>query len=208
MRTADPEEVSDPDIRDMGTAIVGEEKPEQERPDKSEEDSPRLKLFTTVGAQRQPKGVCGWATKLDGHLERELRVAVILGGGGGAETAREHATPGAICSINCCAPDRHPETPQRRARRQRTRDLPVTRSRRRGPGRRDGVAPYESCGWCGCSDRGLVSRGSCEELLAHGAWISWIPTGRPTEVPRTFRPSEGCREVLQERRDCASLTYG
>ncbi|KAJ1198509.1 hypothetical protein NDU88_002349 [Pleurodeles waltl] len=47
----------------------------------------------------------GWATKKDGRLERELRVAANTGGGGGAETAGEHAMHGDTCSDNCCAPD-------------------------------------------------------------------------------------------------------
>ncbi|KAJ1206029.1 hypothetical protein NDU88_001444 [Pleurodeles waltl] len=121
------------------------------------------------------------------------------------EAAGEHATTGAIYPNNCRASDQRPETPWRRARRPKNRDLPVTRSRRRGPGRRGGVASYESRGWCGHSDRGTNWRAvgaakSCSRTVPRS------PGPQPRDSLRHQEPSDFPKaavgvKVLPERRD-------
>ncbi|KAJ1182605.1 hypothetical protein NDU88_007792 [Pleurodeles waltl] len=95
---------------------------------------------------------------------------------------------------------------------QETEESQPTRSRRRGPGRRGGVAPYESRGWCGCSDRGadwwaMGATESCSRM------VPGFPGPQRRDSLRRQEPSDPPKaavrvKVLQERRDRASLTHG
>ncbi|KAJ1112849.1 hypothetical protein NDU88_001110 [Pleurodeles waltl] len=88
--------------------------------DDNNDEVDEFAFYQNVGYQNQEKrnvimilknGGRGRATKKDGRLERELRVAANTEGGGAAEMAREHTMHGDTCSDNCCASERSLETP-------------------------------------------------------------------------------------------------